>query len=100
VGIYRLAPGEADWALVARRAEWRRRRLQVPVSPGTYRTHLAYQTYSTSVLDDVAIAAGETKDFLVTLTPRTLAIKGMEVKGTEKRNTEAAALSKQKKPPT
>src|SRR5258708_7925560 len=66
-------------------------------SPGTYRLIIAYQPSATNVLDDLALKAGETRDFLVTLTPKPLQIQGVDIKGTESRGSEATSLSKQKK---
>ena len=97
VGIYRLAPGEADWTLVAGALSAADGGFTFTVPPGTYRLIIAYQTYTTTVLDDVPLKAGETKEFETTLTPKPLAIKGVEIKGTEARGSEATSLSKQKK---
>jgi len=97
VGIYRLVPADSAWNLVAGALTTAAGTYRFEVAPGTYRIIISYQTYTTSVVDDVVLTAGATKELLATLTPKPLQIQGVEIKGTESRGTEAAALSKQKK---
>jgi hypothetical protein len=99
VGIYRLDNADSGWTSVAGSLSGPDGTYRFTVAPGRYRLIFSYQTYSTSVLDDIVVAAGETKEILATLTPKPLQLKGVEIKGTEARGSEATSLSKQKKAP-
>ncbi|HYQ89958.1 MAG TPA: TonB-dependent receptor, partial [Candidatus Binatia bacterium] len=99
VGVYRLDNADSGWTAVAGSLSAADGTYRFTVPPGKYRLIFSYQTYSTSVIDDVVVAAGETKEILATLTPKPLEIKGVEIKGSEARGSEATSLTKQKKAP-
>jgi 5-hydroxyisourate hydrolase-like protein (transthyretin family) len=95
VGIYRL--DKAEWTSVAGMLSAADGTFRFVVTPGTYRIIFSYQSYATSVIDDITVRAGQTQEVPVTLTPKPLQIKGVDIKGTEARGSEASSLSKQKK---
>jgi len=97
VGIYRLDNADSGWTAVTGALSAPDGTYRFTVPPGSYRLIFSYQTYSTNVIDDIVVAAGETKEIRATLTPKPLELKGVEIKGTEARGSEATSLSKQKK---
>jgi len=98
VGVYRIETADsAGWTAIAGSLTAADGAYRFVVAPGRYRLIFSYQTYSTNVVDDIVVAAGETKEILATLTPKPLQIKGVEIKGTEARGSEASSLSKQKR---
>jgi outer membrane receptor for ferrienterochelin and colicin len=97
VGVYRVDNADSGWTSVAGSLSATDGTYRFTVPPGTYRLIFSYQTYTTSVIDGITVAAGETREVLGTLTPKPLQLKGVEIKGTEARGSEASSLSKQKK---
>ncbi len=97
VGVYRIEKADSGWTSIAGSLTAADGTYRFVVAAGSYRLIFSYQTYSTNVVDDVVVAAGETREILATLTPKPLQIQGVEIKGTEARGSEASSLSKQKK---
>ena len=97
VGIYRVLPADSEWTMVKGALTGVDGSFRFEVPPATYRAIFNYQSYSVLVRDDVKVAAGDIIDLTVTLTPRPLQIKGVDVKGQERQSSEATSLVKQKK---
>ena len=97
VGIYRIMPADSEWTLVQGALTGADGSFRFELPPATYRAIFNYQSYSVIVRDDLRVAAGATTEVTVTLTPRPLQMKGVDIKGAENKSSEATSLSKQKK---
>jgi hypothetical protein len=97
VGVYRPDPTGAEWVLVAGSLTDDQGAFRYAVAPGVYRVILSYQSYVPTVKDDIVVAAGAVAEISVTLVPRPLQVKGVEVKGEALKSTEAATLQDRKK---
>lgn len=97
VGVYRLSAADSSWVQLHGMLTSADGAFHFPVPPGIYRVIFSYQSYSVIVRDDIKVAAGANVDVTVTLTPRPLQMKGVEVKGQENKGSEAGSLIEQKK---
>lgn len=97
VGIYRVLPADSEWTMVKGALTGPDGSFHFEVPPATYRAIFNYQSYSVLVRDDLQVHPGATIDLTVTLTPKPLQIKGVDVKGQERQSSEATSLAKQKK---
>jgi len=97
VGIYRLDPADTGWAFVAGMLSTERGGYRFSVAPGMYRIIISYQAYTTFVRDDLRVAPDSNLELRVTITPKPIPMKTVDVKGTELRGSEASVLAKQKK---
>lgn len=100
VALYRMSPGDSVWTMVKEGLTDAKGAFRYTVPAGIYRLILYAQSYTVNVRDDVVIAPGATVDVSATLTPRPLEIKGIEVKGEQKHDTETSALTKRKRAET
>jgi hypothetical protein len=96
VGIYRIMPADSEWTMVKGALTGPDGSFRFELPPATYRAIFSYQSYSVVVRDDIHVAPGATVDITMTLTPKPLQIKGVDV-GIESKSSEATALVKQKK---
>jgi TonB dependent receptor/TonB-dependent Receptor Plug Domain/Carboxypeptidase regulatory-like domain len=97
VGIYRLMPADSEWTLVQGALTGPDGAFRFHVPPATYRAIFSYQSYSVIVRDDVRVVAGGDTEITVTLTPKPIQLKGLDVKGTQIKSSEASSLSERKK---
>ena len=97
VGIYRIMPADSEWTMVHGALTGPDGAFRFEVPPATYRVIFNYQSYSVLVRDDVVVGPGATVDLTVTMTPKPLQIKGIEVQGLGRKGSEAASLQTQKK---
>ena len=94
-----MAEGDSGYTLVAGMLTEADGRFRFTVTPATYRLIFSYQSYSVVSRDGVIAEPGATVDLTMTLTPKPLEIKGVEVKGEQLHGTEVSALKDQKKAP-
>lgn len=97
VAIYLSSPSDSGWTMVKEGLTDTEGRYRYDLPAGTYRVILYAQSYSVNVRDNVVVAPGATLELTASLTPNALKIKGVDVQGEAKRNTETATLSKRKK---
>jgi hypothetical protein len=97
VAVYLASPADSGWTMVKEGLAGANGAFRYEVPPGVYRVLFYAQSYAVNVRDGVTVSAGSTIEITATLTPRPLEIKGVEVTGEQKRNTEAATLSQRKK---
>lgn len=97
VGIYRIDAANAEWTMVVGALSDAEGSFRFTVAPGTYRAILSYQSYVPTVRDDIVVTAGGTAEVSVTLVPKPLSVKGVEVKGEQAKATEASTLTERKK---
>jgi len=97
VGVYRIVNSDSGYTLVAGMLTEADGRFRFTVAPATYRLIFSYQSYSVVSRDDVAVGPGSTVEFSITLTPKPLELKGVDVKGEQVHGTEGSALTEQKK---
>jgi hypothetical protein len=97
VGVYRVFNPDSGYTLVTGMLTEADGRFRLPVAPATYRVIFSYQSFSVLSKDDVVVGPGATVELSITLTPKPLQMKGVEVKGDQIRGTEVSALKEQKK---
>jgi hypothetical protein len=97
VGIYRVDPALSEWAQVTGALTDELGRFRFEVAPGAYRVILSYQSYVPTVKDDVLVAVDSAVELSVTLVPKPLTVKGIEVQGEQVKSSEASTLTERKK---
>lgn len=97
VGIYQIDAANTEWTMIAGSLTDPNGGFRFEVKPGTYRAILSYQSYVPTVKDDIVVTAGGTAELAVTLVPKPLSMKGVDVKGEHAKATEASTLTERKK---
>ncbi len=97
IGIYRIDAANSEWTMVVGALSDAEGAFRFTVAPGTYRAILSYQSYVPTVRDDIVVTAGGMSEVSVTLVPKPLSVKGIEVKGEQAKATEASTLTERKK---
>lgn len=97
VGIYQIDAANTEWTMVVGSLTDANGGFRFEVKPGTYRAILSYQSYVPTVKDDIVVTVGGTAEVSVTLVPKPLSMKGVEVKGEQAKATEASTLTERKK---